>query len=197
MRTTIGIRLGVFGAALALVMGCTARKAGGVTYHEPAMDFSLVHTVAVLPFGNLSSTQTADERVRDVFMTMLQAQGGEIYVAPLGEVQRALTRVETANPAQPSAENVVALGKILNADAVITGTVLEYGETRSGTASANYITLSVQMLETRTGKLVWSAQATKGGVSTADRMFGGGGQPMNVVTTDAVNDLLDKLFKIK
>lgn len=197
MRWTTAIGLGALVAVLATAPGCAVRKSGGVTYHEPAMDFSLVHTVAVLPFGNLSTTQTADERVRDVFMTMLQAQGGEIYVVPLGEVQRALQRVEMTNPAEPSAENVVALGKVLNADAVITGTVLEYGETRSGTASANYVTLSVQMLEAKTGKLVWSAQSTKGGVSAADRMFGGGGRPMNVVTAGAVNDLLDKLFKAK
>jgi len=34
-------------------------------------------------------------------------------------------------------------------------------------------------------------------VTAADRMFGGGGQPMNVITADAVNELLDKLFKAK
>ena len=196
MRTTTLIRLGAVAAIAALALGCAAKKMGGATFHEQAMDFSLVHTVAVLPLSNLSPTQTADDRVRDVFMTMLQAQGGGIYVVPLGEVQRALTRVEMPNPAEPSAQNIVELGKILNADAIVTGTVLEYGEGRSGSASGNYVSLSAQMLECKTGKLVWSAQTTKGGVSTADRMFGGGGQPMNVVTAEAVNDLLDSLFKV-
>lgn len=195
MHTTNGIRLAVAATIAALALSCAAKKMGGATFHESAMDFSLVHTVAVLPFSNLSSKQTADERVRDVFMTMLQAQGGGIYVVPLGEVQRALSRVEMSNPAQPSTQNIVELGKILNADAIVTGTVLEYGEGRSGTAAGNYISVAAQMLECKTGKLVWSAQTTEGGVSAADRMFGGGGQPMNVVTAQAVNDLLDKLFK--
>ncbi len=37
------------------VVGCAA---GRVTFHDPNMDFALLQTVAVMPFGNLS----ADER---------------------------------------------------------------------------------------------------------------------------------------
>ena len=196
MRTSNRNGRAAWGAALVLAAGCAAKRGAQVTFHEPAMDFSLVHTVAVLPFSNLSATQTAGERVRGVFMTMLQATG-QIYVLPTGEVQRGLTRVELTNPAQPAEQDVVSLGKTLSVDAVITGSVLEYGEARSGSASANYVSISVQMLETKTGKLVWSAQSTKGGISAADRMFGGGGQPMNSVTADAVSDLMDKLFKAK
>ena len=36
---------------------------------------------------------------------------------------------------------------------------------------------------------------TKGGISMADRLLGGGGTPVNDVTEAAVRDLLDKLFK--
>jgi hypothetical protein len=194
-------RTGLIGACVAVALlaagtGCAARRSGHVTFHEPTMDFSLVRTVAVMPFANMSTTQTADKRVRDVFMTMLQATG-QIYVLPMGEVQRGLSRFDQVNPTAPSAEDVVALAKVLGCDAVVTGSVLEYGEARSGSASANYVSLSVQMLEAKTGRLVWSAQSTQGGISAADRMFGGGGQPMNVVTADAVNDLLDKLFAAK
>lgn len=196
MRTRHRIGMAARGMLLVVLAGCAAKRGAQVTFHEQAMDFSLVHTVAVLPFTNLSTTQTAGERVRGVFMTMLQATG-QIYVLPAGEVQRGLTRAELPNPAQPSEQDVVSLGKTLGVDAVITGSVLEYGEARSGSASANYVSISVQMLESKTGKLVWSAQATKGGISAADRMFGGGGQPMNAVTADAVNDLMDKLFKAK
>lgn len=196
MRMTKVQRSGIALMLLTLAAACASRKNAEVTYHAPTMDFSLVRTVAVLPFANLSTTQTADERVRDVFMTMLQATG-QIYVLPMGEVQRGLSRVEMPNPTAPSDQEVVALSKALSCDAVITGSVLEYGEARSGSASASYISVSVQMLEAGSGKLVWSAQSTKGGISAADRMFGGGGQPMNVVTADAVGQLLDELFAAK
>jgi len=196
MRMSHVVRSGIAWVLLALAAGCAAKHATEATYHAPTMDFSLVRTVAVMPFANMSTTQTADERVRDVFMTMLQATG-QIYVLPMGEVQRGLSRVEMANPTAPSDQDVVALSKVLSCDAVITGSVLEYGEARSGSATASYISVSVQMLEAGSGKLVWSAQSTKGGITAADRMFGGGGQPMNVVTVDAVGQLLDQLFAAK
>jgi hypothetical protein len=196
MRRNNTVRAWIAGAAVIAVAGCVAKRGAQVTFHDPTMDFSLVRSVAVMPFANMSTTQTADKRVRDVFMTMLQATG-QIYVLPMGEVQRGLSRVELPNPTAPSAEDVVAVAKVVSCDAVITGSVLEYGEARSGSAAANYVSVTVQMLEAKTGKLVWSAQSTKGGISGADRMFGGGGQPMNVVTADAVNDLLDKLFASK
>jgi hypothetical protein len=78
---------------------------------------------------------------------------------------------------------------------VIIGTIKEYGEVRSGTSSSTAISLSMQMLESQTGRVVWAAASTKGGITFGDRLFGGGGEPMNVVTEKAVDELIDKLFK--
>jgi hypothetical protein len=54
--------------------------------------------------------------------------------------------------------------------------------------------MSLQMMEAQTGKVVWSASTTQGGVTMSDRLFGGGGEPMNATTQKAVDDLLEKLF---
>lgn len=193
MRASFVIRCATF-AVLVAGAACSARRHAEVTYHDPNMDFSLVQKVAVLPFANLTQTPAAGERVRDVFTTMLQA-GGSIYVLPPGEVARGVDRASLIKPSTPTAEECVNLGKILQVDAVITGVVREYGEVRSGTASANVVSMSVEMMETQSGKIVWSASSTRGGVSGADRLFGGGGQPMDEVTSEAVRDLLDQLFK--
>ncbi|BDV42817.1 lipoprotein [Geotalea uraniireducens] len=167
--------------------------AGEQVYHDPNMDFGAVKTVAVMPFSNLTRDNLAGERVRDVFSTALLASGG-FYVVPAGEVGRGISRAGIATPTTPSPEDVVKLAKMIGADAVITGVVKEYGETRSGTVTANIISVSAEMIEGQTGRIVWSASSTKGGVGFTDRLFGGGGEPMNVVTEEAVNDLLDKLF---
>ncbi len=178
---------------LALLAGCGSGRRR-VTYHDEQMDFSLVRTVAVLPFTNLTTNTAAGERVRDVFMTMLQASGS-VYVLPVGEVSRGLSRARVALPSQPTPEEAVSLAKELKADVVITGTLREYGEVRSGNASANAIAVSLQMMESQTGKVVWSASSTQGGITTGDRLFGGGGEPMNAVTEAAVRDLIDKLYQ--
>ena len=163
-------------------------------FHDQNMDFGSVRSVAVLPFVNLSRDQSAGDRVRDVFSTSLFASG-TVYVMPAGEVARAVQTGGVMNAAAPTVDDVVRLGKLLKVDAVITGVVKEYGELRSGTASANAVSLSAQMQEVGTGKVVWAASTTKGGIGTSERMFGGGGAPLNDVTQEAIDDLLDKLFR--
>jgi hypothetical protein len=94
----------------------------------------------------------------------------------------------------PTPEEVVKLGAFLKADAVITGVVREYGEVRSGTTTANIISMSIQMIEAGTGRVIWSASSTRGGISFWNRLFGGGGQPVNKVTEEAVDALFEKLL---
>jgi hypothetical protein len=120
---------------------------------------------------------------------------GAVYVVPVGEVARGVARTEIQNPGTPSPEEIVKLGGVIKAQVVITGTVREYGEVRSGTVSSNIISLSLQMIETQTGKVVWAASSTKGGIRIWHRLFGGGGQPMNKITVKAVNDLINGLLK--
>jgi len=164
------------------------------TYHDANMDFSVLRSVAVMPFSNLSGQQLAGERVRNTFMSNLLATG-VIYVIPAGEVARGIDRAGLTNPTAPSSEDVAKLAAIVRADAVITGVVKEYGSVRSGNTQANVVSVDVQMIEKESRKVVWSASTTKGGVSIWDRMFGGGGQPMNDVTKAAVDDIINKLLR--
>ncbi|MFT3916393.1 MAG: DUF799 family lipoprotein [Anaeromyxobacteraceae bacterium] len=190
-------RLSTIALVLALAAGglsCAASKAQKRTYMDRNMDFGAVKTVAVLPFSNLARDTLAGERVRDVFATMLLATNA-FYVLPGGEVVRGIGIAGVANPVAPSVEEVMKLGKTLKADAIFTGTVKEYGEVRQGAAAANTISLSVQLQETATGRVVWAGQTTKGGVTLSGRLLGSGGEPLNDVTEAAVDDLLDQLFK--
>ncbi len=175
-----------------ILAGCAASQQA--TYVDPNMDFGAIQTVAVMPFTNLARDPVVPERVRDVFINKLLATG-TIYVLPPGEVARGVARAEIATPATPSPEEVVKLGGIIKVQAIFTGVVREYGEVRAGTTAANMISVSLQMIETQTGKVVWTASSTKGGITIWDRLFGGGGKPMNVVTEEAVDDLLAQLFK--
>ena len=187
-KTTDGLRRIV--AVLLILAGCAGPAA---VYHDPEMDFSAVRSVAVLPFENLTNDKLAGERVRDMFINKLLATGA-MYVYPRGEVARALARTEAANPTAPSAKEVEQIGAILRVDAIITGTVREYNEVRSGTVTDNVVSVSMQMIEVRTQRIVWTASSTQGGISFLDRLLGSGGKPMNDVTERAVGDVIDKLF---
>jgi polysaccharide biosynthesis protein PelC len=163
-------------------------------FRDTTMDFGSIKSVAVLPFANLSKDQLAGERVRDVFSTMLMASGA-VYAVPAGEVARGIAASGMANPTTPSADDVMKLAKSIKVDAVISGVVREYGDVRSGTSSADVIALSLQMMEGQTGRIVWSAGTTQGGISMMDRLFGGGGRPLNDITEKAVNAIINKLFE--
>jgi hypothetical protein len=176
---------------LALATGCAKTKA----YQDRNMDFGAIKTVVVMPFWNLTASQQAADRVRDVFANALLATNA-VYVVPTGEVARAAARLGLATASTPSAEEVVKLGAMLKADAVITGVVKEYGEVRTGSAASNVVSMSVQLHETGTGKVIWSGDSTKGGVTWGARLLGsGGGEPMNLVTEQAVDEILTKLFE--
>jgi hypothetical protein len=188
-RNTMPILLSLF---LVSLSACSSHSKAAV-FHDPNFDFGAIRVVAVIPFENLTKEPLASSRVRDVLMNQLLSSGA-VYVLPAGEVARGMTRAGIEKDASPSAEDAIKLGGIVKADAVITGVVREYGEVRSGTTTSNVVSISLQLIETQTGKIVWSASSTKGGVSTADRLFGGGGRPMDDVTRDAVTDILNKLF---
>lgn len=175
---------------LILLAGCATED----VFFDPNMDFGSLQTVAVLPFENLTNDKFAAARVRDAFANMLLATGA-VYVLPPGEVARGMGTIGRISRDGPSSEQIKKLAAALEVDAVITGVLLEYGPVRSGSASANVVSVSLQMIERSSGAVVWSASSTKGGVSIWDRLLGGGGNPMNTVTEKAVNDLLDKLFQ--
>lgn len=183
--------------AVVLVVLCLAGCRSAVTseaYRDQNMDFGSLQSVAVMPFANLTRETQAAERVRDVFVTQLLASGA-VYVIPPGEVKRGIQRAGIGDPASPSAEEVVRFAGIVKVEAVITGVVREYGEVRSGQSSANAVSVGVSMIEAQTGRVVWNASSTKGGIGVTERLLGGGGRPMDDVTEQAVNELLDKLFK--
>ncbi len=162
-------------------------------FRDPRMDFGSIQTVAVVPFANLARDQISADRVRDVFISRLLAAEA-VYVLPVGEVARGISGTEVQTPSAPTVEEVIKLGVFLKVDAVITGVVREYGEVRSGTTTANIISMSIQLIETGTGRVVWSASSTKGGIGFWNRLIGGGGQPMNKVTEEAIDALFDKLL---
>jgi len=190
-RSIKGLRGGILFIIIASFTACATH---GDVYRDPNMDFGSIRTVAVMPFANLTRDQLAAERVRDVFMTMLLATGG-VYVIPQGEVARAALTAGITNPTAPTKEEILKFATFVKAEAVITGVVREYGEVRSGTTSANVVSLSLQMIEAQTGKIVWSASSTKGGIGLKERLLGGGGEPLNDSTEKAVKDVINKLFK--
>lgn len=185
------LRLAPLLTAVALAAAC-ASTAGPTRFVNPNFDFAFVERVAVLPFENFTSDRQAAPRSTRLLITELLASGAVDVVEP-GEVQAALDRLP-GRVTQPSTEQVISLGKALNAQALILGSVTQSELVRSGTVSIPVVSLDVHMVEAETGATVWAATATEKGGGFGARVLGTSAEPIAETTRTAVRQVLRTLL---
>lgn len=155
-------------ALAALLAGC---RSGTPTYHiRQDVDFSYIEKVAVLPFGNLTGNQNAGEIVRHMVINELLSSGTVDVVVP-GEVMAAINSVGVKNVSSLGSKEIKGVGKALNVQAVIFGTVENFGST-SGTLQVPEVTLTMMMAETDSGTIIWSVTETSGGPGFTTKHLG-------------------------
>jgi TolB-like protein len=176
---------------LLIIWGC---RWGPPGYVHPNADLSYITKVAVMPFNNLTTDQYAGRKVREVLIAELLLTGVLEVVEP-GEVNRVLAKEQVESVATLTAEQVKRIGKALGAQALILGTVEEFGESRSGSLSAPLVTIGLRMLDVESGIILWSVNHSKGGVGTKMRLFGISEGNISEVTTQVVRESIDTLFQ--
>ncbi len=173
-----------------LIYGC----AGPTVFLDKSFDFNYVERVAVLPFENLSQSQTTSRQATLVFITELLASETYNVIEP-GETAKVLA---TVNPTRGSAldlDQIKALGKSLNVQALILGTVNESTTYRSGAMTVPIITMEVRMVETETGNTVWSALRTEGRPGFFRSLLGLSGKSSAETMRDCTRSLLKTLIQ--
>ncbi len=189
MTPRLGIRI-AFAAGLALLAGCAAPT---THFLHPDVDLGFVKRCAVVPFRNLSADRFAAARLQPVFLAEL-LQSEALQVVDPGATQAACNRLGLGPDTAPTPEQIVALGEALDAQAIFTGTVEEYGQRRSGGGQVNVLTATFSMSETETGSMVWNAQVSRDGSSFWRKIFGGDSASQFDVSRRAVRDALESLF---
>ena len=156
--------------ALLVVSGC--RSNGVPTYHiSEDIDFSFYKKVAVMPLDNMTSEKYAGDIVRQVVISEILASGLLDAVVP-GEVMNAVNELGIKTITSLNATQIKLLGDALGVEAVIMGSVEEYGMVKAGSASAPQVTITLMMADSGTGSIVWSITKTRGGASFMARHFG-------------------------
>ena len=151
-----------------------------------------VERVAVLPLENLTADQQAGERATRLLITELLASGAVEVVEP-GEVRAAADRIAGINRKEPSAEHVAALGKSLDIQAFVLGSVTQSDSMRSGSVTTPVVTIDLHMVEAETGTTVWAATHTEKGSTAGARVLGVGGEPISKTTRACIRRLLKTL----
>ncbi len=156
--------------ALLFISGC---RSGSVpSYHvSEDIDFSFYKRVAVMPLHNMTNEKYAGDIVRQLVMSELLASGLLDVVVP-GEVMSAVNELGIKTVTSLNAAEIKSLGNALEVEAIIMGSVEEYGMVKAGSGSAPQVTITLMMADTATGSIVWSITKTRGGDSFMARHFG-------------------------
>lgn len=177
---------------LVFLAGCGGRV---VQYINPNANFSYIKDVAVLPFNNLGDDANAGEKVRGAVIVDLMSR--EVFnVIEQGEVSKVLELVLSSAGGQagmalkPDKEMLKLIGERMGVQAVIIGSVDDYGTS----AGVSLVSISLRMLDTSSGAVLWQVKSTASGSSVVRSMFGVSTKDMVHLSRKAVRKALNTLL---
>jgi len=175
-----------------LLLGAGCRSSMPSYHIRQDVDFSFIKRVAVLPLKNLTNERFAAEAVRQVVISELLASGLVDVVVP-GEVTAALENLGIRSGSSLNAEQIKALGKALGVQAVIFGSVEQFGMVRTGSISAPNVTITLMMADTGSGSIIWSVTRTGTGGGFMARHFGARAETMSETLLRVVKEAIQTL----
>lgn len=142
-----------------------------------------IRKVAIMPFK--ASTELIGNSVSDMFVTeSLRAGRYELVernqmAHVLGEAELALAGLSQAKAAQ--------LGNMLGADAVIVGTVDEYGTVAQRGKTYPVVGITARMIDCESGKVIWSVDLAERSDSSAT--------PLSQHARAVVHEMMSALYR--
>ena len=144
---------------------------GSTVFSHPDYDFGYVERVGVIPFENLTSDRGAGAQVSRYFLSELLATRAFDVVEP-GEVHRVMQDMKLIRGMELSQDQLVRIGKELNAQGLFIGSVAASASARSGGTTVTTVTLVTRLVETQTGTTIWSATTTADNRGFWSSLFG-------------------------
>ncbi|OGR00386.1 MAG: hypothetical protein A2505_08680 [Deltaproteobacteria bacterium RIFOXYD12_FULL_55_16] len=122
--------------------------------------------MAILPFDNLSAAQGASKTMENLVLVEFLRFPIFTIVEP-GQVSAVLSEARVRLATSMSKETVIKLGKDLGVDLLMLSVVHEYEVKRfsgaGGSGESPVVAISVRILETQTGNIVWAANVNRTG----------------------------------
>jgi hypothetical protein len=177
---------------LFLIPGCRKESGLPTYYVSQDVDFSFIKRVVVLPLDNLTDDKYAGDIIKQVIISELLASGLVDVVVP-GEVLQAINELGIKSITSLSAEEIKALGNALKVEAIVMGTVEEYGEVKMGGFSAPQVTITLMMADSGSGIIVWSITKTRGGAGFLARHFGARHETISETVLTLVREAIQTL----
>lgn len=173
----------------ALLTGCGVTGSAPESYLREEVDFTFIERIAVLPFQNNSDDDYAPVRTRDIVLTQVLAMG--LFDVVEKDLVDSALREELISPdTEIDSLALKRLGSRLRVQAVLLGTVDMAGMSKVGTTAAPEVALTLRLVETNSGMVLWQASGHRSAESMTNRLLGIKGDNMYGVTLKLVRSLL-------
>ncbi|HMK49896.1 MAG TPA: GNA1162 family protein, partial [Thermodesulfovibrionales bacterium] len=117
-----------------------------------------------------------------------------IDVIEPGEITRAVRELKLKSLGSMRVAEVQEVGKASGADAVMMGSIESYGISKGVSVSYPEVTVNLKLIESSTGKVVWSVHHTSGGAGFWTRHFGSEGRSLGECVKEVVREAMNTLF---
>ncbi len=164
------------------------------TFIRENVDISYIKKVAVLTFENHTKHENAGEIVRDIVTTEILAM--KIFDTVGKSMVNAVLMDEVGQESAESGfdkELLKRIAKRLKVDGLIIGSVDAYGDKRDGMYTYPVVTLTLRLIDGKSGIILWQTSGTETGYSLGERLFGIKAKDINQLTFELVEKLLSTL----
>lgn len=166
-----------FSRAKQFVIGILVLALGGCAsspeaYRHETFTTGYIKQVAVLPLENHTQEKYVDQRVRDLLMTEIMTLG-YFQVLEKGQLKRFLdNEIPSKDKTQISHRIAKRLGREFGVQAYFAGAVDDYTTERNGSYSYPVVSVSLRLVDIKSGKILWQATDNASGYSSWDRLLG-------------------------
>jgi TolB-like protein len=173
--------------------GCSAKNnLDFFVRQEVSLDY--FKTVAVLPFNNYTADPYVTLRCREILMTEMMASG-LFEVVEKGQVDSRLKEEAIDWGAPLDAPLLRRLGQRLGVQGLLMGSVDDVGESRIGNSVYPELSITMRLVDTESGMIIWQASGRGSGYSVWGRLFGVGFKDSFEVTLELIRTLLASMGK--
>jgi len=187
LTNSIFICILILGTVIFVSGGCGPRH-----YVREKTDSQNIKRLAVLPFENFTSDEYAGEKIRRAVVADLLSRS--IDVIEPGEITRVVRELKIKSLSAMKLSEAQELGKASGADTIMMGSVECYGLSKGVSVTYPEVTVNLKLIETSTGKVLWSVHHTSGGAGFWTRHFGSEGMSLSEVSEKVVREAMNTLF---
>lgn len=147
--------------------------------------------VGIIPFVNKTSYQDGDVLFYRVFVSGL-SRVGDFELVPEGDMRRAFQQIRLPpGKQQPNYDQLRILGDYLDTDILLSGTILQMKEDSLHGEIVPYMTVKLEMLDSRSGQTVWSVYHVKNGTQYRKVMHFGVISTITQLATQMAEEILE------